>query len=58
MNTWQLSEPVDGDLYNFDIWKRTLTPNEIKDWSGCKFLKQGNIIKWNDIINEATKNCK
>ena len=35
MNTWQLLTPVDGDLYNFDIWKRTLMPNEIKKWSGC-----------------------
>ena len=58
MNTWHLSMPVDGDLYNFDIWKRILTPNEITDWSGCNILKQGNIIKWNDIINKATNNCK
>ena len=57
MNSWQLLMPVDGDLYNFDIWKRFLAPNEIKDWSSCNTSKQGNLLKWNDIINKAKTNC-
>ena len=55
---YQLSMPINGDLFDFDIWNRLLKPTEIMDWSGCSSLNQGNIVNWNDVVNSAKQKCK
>ena len=56
MNYYLLYMPLNGDLYSFDIWDRILQPKEIRDWSGCKSSSQGNIMKWNTVINTVEQN--
>ena len=53
---YQLTWPTNGDLFNFDIWNRLLNPTEIRNWSGCSHLNQGNIVNWNDVVNSAKQN--
>ena len=57
LNSYQLSMPINGDLFDFDIWNRLLKPTEILDYSGCSSLNQGNIVNWNDVVNSAKQKC-
>ena len=54
---YQLSMPINGDLFDFDIWNRLLNPTEIMDYSGCSSSNQGNVVNWNDVVNSAKQKC-
>ena len=40
---------MNGAMTDFNIWNRTLTKEELFDWSSCKKMLNGNIVSWNNI---------
>ena len=40
---------MNGAMTDFNIWNRTLTKEELFDWSSCKKMLNGNVVSWNNI---------
>ena len=57
MNKYDLSMQMNGEVSDFNIWSSILRQGDIRDWSACENSNQGNILRWNYILERARDTC-
>ncbi|CAM6054348.1 unnamed protein product [Sphagnum tenellum] len=49
----------EGQMSDFNIWDRTLSLQELQDWTSCKSMIKGNLVNWEtaefDAFNMTTE---
>ena len=46
MNNNDHKHPLFGAMTDFQVWNRTMTVEELEDWSSCRTESRGNVVDW------------